>query len=171
MMMSCCASPSAAMPNVSVVAASRERSRRRGLGTSLAKSRGGRLRGRAALIASASSSSDHAGTVFEYTQVELDTKLGISLHDITPQIEECVAKAGVKNGYVNVLSRHTTTARTEPDDAPSPTAPSASLSPSIGSRTPSEKKKTTSSIDPVSSVRARAHPTSRRSPSTRRNLD
>ena len=78
--------------------------------------------GGAALTASASassssSSSDDDGNgngndgamVFEYTQLELDTKLGISLHDITTQINECIAKAGVKNGYVNVLSRHTTT--------------------------------------------------------------
>lgn len=75
------------------------------------KPRRSRRRG-AALTAAASASSDSPPTsqmVFEYTQLELDTKLGISLHDITPQINACIAKAGVKNGYVNVLSRHTTT--------------------------------------------------------------
>jgi hypothetical protein len=69
-------------------------------------------RRRAAALTAASAASEPSSTgamVFDYTQVELDTKLGISLHDITPQINACIAKAGVVKGYVNVLSRHTTT--------------------------------------------------------------
>jgi len=50
---------------------------------------------------------------FEYTQLERDTKApGISLHDITGDIRAAVASAGITDGYVNVLSRHTTTAVT-----------------------------------------------------------
>lgn len=35
---------------------------------------------------------------------------GIALFDITPQIRARVKQLGVKEGFVNVLSRHTTTA-------------------------------------------------------------
>ena len=51
-------------------------------------------------------------SVFEYTQLSLDTSLGISLHDITPQVRRAIRESGVTNGTVNVLSRHTTTAVT-----------------------------------------------------------
>jgi thiamine phosphate synthase YjbQ (UPF0047 family) len=37
-------------------------------------------------------------------------RAGIALFDITPQIREQVQQLGVKEGFVNVLSRHTTTA-------------------------------------------------------------
>ena len=50
--------------------------------------------------------------VYEYTQLSLQTKLGISLHDITPQVRAAIRESGVSNGTVNVLSRHTTTAVT-----------------------------------------------------------
>jgi secondary thiamine-phosphate synthase enzyme len=50
---------------------------------------------------------------FEYTQLERDTKApGVSLHDITEDVRSAVSSAGVKNGTVTVLSRHTTTAVT-----------------------------------------------------------
>eukprot|EP00639_Heterosigma_akashiwo_P000973 CAMPEP_0194582228 /NCGR_PEP_ID=MMETSP0292-20121207/15437_1 /TAXON_ID=39354 /ORGANISM="Heterosigma akashiwo, Strain CCMP2393" /LENGTH=160 /DNA_ID=CAMNT_0039436255 /DNA_START=174 /DNA_END=656 /DNA_ORIENTATION=- len=48
----------------------------------------------------------------EYNQIEVDTLKGISLHSLVPQIKECIEKAGITEGYVNVLSRHTTTAVT-----------------------------------------------------------
>jgi thiamine phosphate synthase YjbQ (UPF0047 family) len=35
---------------------------------------------------------------------------GIALFDITPQIRQRVQQLGVTEGFVNVLSRHTTTA-------------------------------------------------------------
>lgn len=55
----------------------------------------------------------HTQAVFKYHQIAIDSKCpGISLHDITPQIRELIAKEGVLEGYVNVLSRHTTTAVT-----------------------------------------------------------
>ena len=50
---------------------------------------------------------------FEYTQLERDTKApGVSLHDITDDVRSAVSSAGIKNGTVTVLSRHTTTAVT-----------------------------------------------------------
>ena len=50
---------------------------------------------------------------FEYTQLERDTRApGVSLHDITEDVRAAVSRAGVRNGTVNVLSRHTTTAVT-----------------------------------------------------------
>ena len=59
-----------------------------------------------------SDASVRGALAFDYTQLELDTKQGISLHDITAEITSAVEEAGVTNGYVNVLSRHTTTAVT-----------------------------------------------------------
>lgn len=50
--------------------------------------------------------------VFHYEEMVVDTKPGIALFDITPQIREIVARSGVQEGCVNVLSRHTTTALT-----------------------------------------------------------
>ncbi|CAG9462402.1 unnamed protein product [Pedinophyceae sp. YPF-701] len=51
-------------------------------------------------------------TTFLYKQVELETKFGIALFDITPQIREAVKEAAVAHGTVHVVSRHTTTAVT-----------------------------------------------------------
>ncbi|WIA37706.1 hypothetical protein OEZ86_014591 [Tetradesmus obliquus] len=48
--------------------------------------------------------------VFDYTQIEIETIPGIALFDITPQIRQRVQQLGVTEGFVNVLSRHTTTA-------------------------------------------------------------
>lgn len=42
--------------------------------------------------------------------IELETGAGISLHDIMRDIKQCVAKSGVKAGFVTVTSQHTTTA-------------------------------------------------------------
>lgn len=79
--------------------------------------------------------------VFVYKQVELETKpggsnhmarchmernivpnspqnypetyhAGIGLFDITPHVRDAVKEAGIKEGFVNVISRHTTTALT-----------------------------------------------------------
>lgn len=43
-------------------------------------------------------------------QLELETKPGIHIVDITPQIRAEVERLGVAEGFVNILSRHTTTA-------------------------------------------------------------
>lgn len=51
-------------------------------------------------------------SVFHYTQLELETKPGIHIIDITPQIRAEVERLCVCEGFVNVLSRHTTTAVT-----------------------------------------------------------
>lgn len=48
----------------------------------------------------------------KYTQLKVPTKLGVSLFDLTPDIETLIKDAGIENGFVNVLSRHTTTAVT-----------------------------------------------------------
>jgi len=37
---------------------------------------------------------------------------GISLHDITPQLHHAIREAGIQEGWVTVISRHTTTAVT-----------------------------------------------------------
>ena len=42
--------------------------------------------------------------------IELDTRDGISLHDLMPDIQTVVAQSGIKNGFVTVTSQHTTTA-------------------------------------------------------------
>ena len=72
--------------------------------------------GRRAMCAPTRANSRHDGRsdapVYEYTQLSLQTKLGISLHDITPQVRAAIRESGVSNGTVNVLSRHTTTAVT-----------------------------------------------------------
>ena len=72
-----------------------------------AASRRARVR---ALHSSPSSSSSSGAPVFHYEQVEVETRKGIHLHDITSEIESVVKSSGVVDGYVNVLSRHTTTA-------------------------------------------------------------
>lgn len=42
--------------------------------------------------------------------IELETGDGIALHDLMPDINNAVAKSGIKNGFVTVTSQHTTTA-------------------------------------------------------------
>ncbi len=42
--------------------------------------------------------------------IELETNDGIALHDLMPDINNAVAKSGIKNGFVTVTSQHTTTA-------------------------------------------------------------
>ncbi|GLI65319.1 hypothetical protein VaNZ11_008862 [Volvox africanus] len=50
---------------------------------------------------------------YKYHQLEIpQTPPGIALIDITPQIRDLVAQAGLQEGCVHVLSRHTTTALT-----------------------------------------------------------
>ena len=72
--------------------------------------RGIPARGRRAMCAPTRANSRHDGRsdapVYEYTQLSLQTKLGISLHDITPQVRAAIRESGVSNGTVNVLSRH-----------------------------------------------------------------
>lgn len=46
----------------------------------------------------------------EHRVVDLDTGAGISLHDITPRIHQCIDETGIADGFVIVTSRHTTTA-------------------------------------------------------------
>ena len=41
-----------------------------------------------------------------YEEIQLDTNHGMSVYDITPQIEDIVAKSGCKEGTVTVLSKH-----------------------------------------------------------------
>eukprot|EP00238_Polyblepharides_amylifera_P003163 CAMPEP_0196591618 /NCGR_PEP_ID=MMETSP1081-20130531/70332_1 /TAXON_ID=36882 /ORGANISM="Pyramimonas amylifera, Strain CCMP720" /LENGTH=156 /DNA_ID=CAMNT_0041915033 /DNA_START=543 /DNA_END=1013 /DNA_ORIENTATION=+ len=48
----------------------------------------------------------------KYSELEIDTLLGISLHDISKEISSLVAESNIRNGFVNVLSRHTTTSVT-----------------------------------------------------------
>lgn len=42
--------------------------------------------------------------------IEVETSEGISIFNITPQIDEFLQHTGIKNGQVLVFSRHTTTA-------------------------------------------------------------
>ncbi|KAI8475458.1 MAG: hypothetical protein J3K34DRAFT_404152 [Monoraphidium minutum] len=49
-------------------------------------------------------------SVFHYTELELETGPGVCVHNIMPQIRAEVQRLGVQEGFVNVLSRHTTTA-------------------------------------------------------------
>jgi hypothetical protein len=43
--------------------------------------------------------------VFKYSQIELETGPGVSIHNITPQIKQAVEEAGISDGFVNILSR------------------------------------------------------------------
>jgi hypothetical protein len=52
------------------------------------------------------------GPIFKYMQLEKQTLPGISLIDITPDIRKEISAHALREGYVNVLSRHTTTAVT-----------------------------------------------------------
>jgi thiamine phosphate synthase YjbQ (UPF0047 family) len=49
---------------------------------------------------------------FKYTQIQKKTHPGISVWDVTPDIRQAVEDAGVKEGFVNVINQHTTTAVT-----------------------------------------------------------
>lgn len=42
--------------------------------------------------------------------IEIETKVGISIHNITPQVKAILAATEIKNGRVIVFVRHTTTA-------------------------------------------------------------
>ena len=42
--------------------------------------------------------------------LQVNTGRGISLHDITAEIRSCLATAGIRTGFVVVVSQHTTTA-------------------------------------------------------------
>ncbi|WP_341525759.1 secondary thiamine-phosphate synthase enzyme YjbQ [Nostoc sp. UHCC 0302] len=42
--------------------------------------------------------------------IEIETKPGINIHNITQQIQEFIDSASIKNGQALVFSRHTTTA-------------------------------------------------------------
>ena len=42
--------------------------------------------------------------------IELETGDGISLHDITSNLDDAITKSGINNGFLTVTSQHTTTA-------------------------------------------------------------
>lgn len=42
--------------------------------------------------------------------IEVETRVGINIHNITPQIEGIVLSSEIKNGQCLIFSRHTTTA-------------------------------------------------------------
>lgn len=44
--------------------------------------------------------------------LEVASEDGIALHDITPSLRDLVKESGLRNGFVTVTSRHTTTALT-----------------------------------------------------------
>lgn len=47
-----------------------------------------------------------------HESIRLKTGPGICLFDITPQVRDALAESGIRNGFVLVASRHTTTAVT-----------------------------------------------------------
>ena len=53
-----------------------------------------------------------SGYTVLFEDVIRQTQLGIALYDITEDVEKVLAKSQVKEGCVNVISRHTTTALT-----------------------------------------------------------
>ena len=68
---------------------------------------------RLGLTAAAAAAAEAGGRfVANYVELKVETKKGIHLSDLTPQLKEAVAKSGVKEGVLTVLSRHTTTAIT-----------------------------------------------------------
>lgn len=75
----------------------------------------------AAAAASPSSSStptNLGAPVCEYHQVDVKTthsgppRQAVSVEDLTPAVKELLSRSGMRNGVVNVISRHTTTAIT-----------------------------------------------------------
>lgn len=58
----------------------------------------------------APSESSGGQMLIKHYLLELSTGEGIALHDTTPQIRSYLAGSGIRNGFVTVTSRHTTTA-------------------------------------------------------------
>ena len=52
------------------------------------------------------------GPIARYFEIKVPTLKGISFHDLSSDIQRCIDESGVKEGTVNVYSRHTTTAIT-----------------------------------------------------------
>lgn len=52
------------------------------------------------------------GAIARYFELKVPTLKGISFHDLSADIQRCIDESGVKEGTVNVYSRHTTTAIT-----------------------------------------------------------
>ena len=50
--------------------------------------------------------------LIKYYPLQLTTGEGVALHDVTPQIKAYLNESGIRNGFVTVTSRHTTTALT-----------------------------------------------------------
>jgi secondary thiamine-phosphate synthase enzyme len=48
----------------------------------------------------------------EHHLIEIDTGEGIAIFDLTPEIEKRLGASGIRNGFVLLSSRHTTTALT-----------------------------------------------------------
>ncbi|BAZ00434.1 hypothetical protein NIES37_44250 [Tolypothrix tenuis PCC 7101] len=42
--------------------------------------------------------------------IKIPTQEGINIHNITPQIQDCIASTSIQNGQALIFSRHTTTA-------------------------------------------------------------
>ena len=72
--------------------------------------RRGACRGELIKVSAISKRFKETTTLFE--EVKVETKNGISFHDIKPTIQKLIDESGVKEGSVTVLSRHTTTAIT-----------------------------------------------------------
>jgi secondary thiamine-phosphate synthase enzyme len=47
-----------------------------------------------------------------HSRLALTTNPGIAVHDVTPQLRSLVAETGIRDGFLTVTSRHTTTAVT-----------------------------------------------------------
>jgi hypothetical protein len=62
-------------------------------------------RPRASLAGAARAAAGGGGPVFHYTEIELQTGPGITVHNIQPQLQDLVADLKVRDGFVNVLSR------------------------------------------------------------------
>ena len=50
--------------------------------------------------------------LIKHYQLPLTTGDGIALHDVTPQVSSYLAGSDIRNGFVTITSRHTTTALT-----------------------------------------------------------
>lgn len=66
--------------------------------------------GQRVVAASAVPPSSEGSTRFNYRQIEVTTFEGVGLFDITPHINQLLDEVGATDGFVNVMSRHTTTA-------------------------------------------------------------
>jgi thiamine phosphate synthase YjbQ (UPF0047 family) len=58
------------------------------------------------------------GHHYLYHEIQLQTRPGIALFDVTPQIRALIQQEQIQDGVVNVLSRHTTTAVTINESEP-----------------------------------------------------